>query len=112
MSLKGPFGFAGGRLVGPEAYAVIDAVNVNKGGMASCHISVYATPPVDTPIEVPVLNENTKIMEMKQIINKDRGPAVEHYSCGEIDTRGKDAFIAAYEQLPLLDTRFKDMKSA
>lgn len=112
MALKGPFGFAGGRLVASNAYAVVDAVHVDKGGMASVHVSVYATPPEVKSVEEERKNEALNIVELVKVEHKDRGPVVEHYSCGEVDTKGKDPFVAAYEQLPSLDTRFKEMQSA
>lgn len=112
MALKGEFPFFNGNLPATNAYAVIDAVHIDKGGFASVHVSVYPRPPIDTVIVEQVQNPETKILEAVKIPQRDRGPVVEHFTCGGVDTRSQDAFVAAYIQLPKLDDRFKDMVSA
>jgi hypothetical protein len=109
MALKGSFGFFNGELPKADAYAVVDAINISKGGSASCHVSIYARTPLVEKIAVPQLNEATKIMETVQVDQVDRGPVIEHFTCAGVDTTGKDAFVAAYEQLASLDDRFKEM---
>lgn len=111
MALKGSFLFFG-KLSAAEAYAVIDQVHADKGGMANVHISVYATPPVDAEVEQKQLNALTNVEEPILVKVRDRGPVVEHFTCSGVDIRGKDAFIAGYEQLPKLDTRFSSMLAA
>jgi hypothetical protein len=112
MSLKGKFGFFNGALSSDVAYAVVDHVSVDKGGYASCHISVYSGPPVDRVVQQEFLNAETKVVEPKDVTIRERGPVIEHFTVSGVLISSEDPFAASYKQIPTLDTRFKDMSAA
>lgn len=109
MALKGKFLFMG-VLVAEKAYAVVDSVNVTKGGDAFCHVSVYPDSPVDR--EVPKTRVVDGIEEEYLDQERERGQCVEHFSISGFKIRSQDPFVAAYEQIKELEPRLTEMVSA
>lgn len=81
MALKGKFKFFD-KLESTEAYAIVDNIQISKGGSANCHVSVYPTPPTTkTVIQDTVVAGVMEKLEVEQI---DRGPCIEHFSVAGI----------------------------
>lgn len=109
MAIKGKFLFMG-VLVSEQAYAVVDNVNVSKGGDAFCHVSIYAAGPTDK--EVSRTRVVDGIEEEYAETERERGPVIEHFSVSGIKVMSKDPFIASYEQIKSLEPRLSEMVSA
>lgn len=108
MSLQGPFKFMR-KLEATSAYAVVDSINISKGGDAFCHVSVYPTPPETKEVEKERIVEgiNEKYMDREV----DRGPVIEHFSISGIKVDG-DPFVCCYKQIRDLDERLVGMSDA
>lgn len=108
MSLKGSFKV--GRLIAPEAYAVVDNITASKGGSAHAHVSVYATPPEDQKVERVKLVDGVEATYEETV--RDRGPVLDHFTISGIDlSKSTNIFQDTYAQIKA-DERLSSMVDA
>lgn len=93
MALQGKYNFFG-RINADAAYAIVDQINISKGGDAFCHVSVYASAPVPIPPDdsaQAVAAQGALIPDAPADApppQVDRGPVIEHFTISGISVKG------------------------
>lgn len=92
MALQGKYNFFG-KLNADEAYAIVDQINISKGGDAFCHVSVYANAPTPVPIDESAKAVQAQGALLPQDIQEippsiERGPVIEHFTISGISVKG------------------------
>ena len=107
MALKGKYLFFG-KVSADAAYAIVDGIQIAKGGDASVHVSVYADSPVSKTVQQDTLVNG--IVEKVDVVQMDRGPVIEHMTLGGIKVTSSpfgDCYAGVKQ-----DERFKLMSDA
>lgn len=107
MALKGKFNFFN-TLLAADAYAVIDSIQLSKGGDASFHVNVYPAAPTTKAVLRDALVDG--VMEKVAVDEINRGQVIEHFGISVTGITG-EPFGECYAALKTHE-RFTDMSDA